>query len=111
MEMIMRRAPFVLTAIMTAALSSGAAFASSDTEIRSVTADGYGNAIIRTTGGAKIIAVGQGADLPQVFADAEADAKAGKTCKLYGTVVRGRSYMYGVGEGDPIPVIGVEICK
>ena len=79
-------------------------------DIRSVVADAYGNAIITTLGGAKIIAVGQ-ADLADSFVPAEVAAVAeGKTCREVGIVLKGRSFMYGIGDGDPVPLATKIIC-
>ena len=91
----------------TAALAAG-----SGGEIRSVTADQYGNAIIITEGGAKVIAVGQGERMAQAF-NATRDASAtvdGENCRNVGVFVRGRGYMYGVGNGDPVPVLTKRVC-
>ena len=77
-------------------------------DIRSVVADPYGNAIIITQGGAKVIAVGQ-ANLADSFVAAEVEV-SGKNCREVGIVLRGRSYMYGVGDGDPVPLATKLIC-
>lgn len=78
-------------------------------DIRSVVADSYGNAIIHTQGGAKIIAVGQ-ADLADSFVAADAIEAEGKNCREVGIVLKGRSFMYGVGDGDPVPLATKVIC-
>jgi hypothetical protein len=97
----------VLAPVLAFALP-GAFMAAHATEIRSVTADEYGNAIIRTAGGAKIIAVGQ-ADLATSFAEADA-VPAATNCREVGIILRGRSYMYGVSDGDPVPLATRIIC-
>ena len=87
-------------------------------ELRSVEADAYGNAIIRTNGGAKIIAVGQaGLAATFVAADTGADfttdiikAELAK-CREVGIILKGRSYMYGVSDGDPVPQATKIICN
>ncbi|MGL4404898.1 MAG: hypothetical protein ACRCT6_04000, partial [Notoacmeibacter sp.] len=63
--------------ILAICLLSTPAFAS---DIRAVVADAYGNAVITTQGGAKIIAVGQ-ADLADTFAASKAEATEGKNCR------------------------------
>lgn len=78
-------------------------------DIRSVVADTYGNAIIRTQGGAKIIAVGQ-ADLADSFVAPEVLEASGKNCREVGIVLKGRSFMYGVSDGDPVPQATKIIC-
>ena len=78
-------------------------------DIRSVVADAYGNAIITTQGGAKIIAVGQ-ANLADSFVSEEVAAE-GKNCREVGIVLRGRSFMYGVGDGDPVPLATKIMCE
>lgn len=86
-------------------------------DIRSVVADAYGNAIIRTLGGAKIIAVGQ-AGLAESFAGPQvveaSDTINGTTsrnnCREVGIFIKGRSYMYGVSDGDPVPRATKIIC-
>ena len=78
-------------------------------DIRSVVADAYGNAIIRTQGGAKIIAVGQAA-LANDFVPDEAQAADGQNCRYVGIVLKGRSFMYGVSDGDPVPVAAKLVC-
>jgi hypothetical protein len=97
------------TAIILAALTAGALAAASAaaSDIRSVVADGYGNAVIRTAGGAKIIAVGQ-AGLAEGFKAEAAEATA--NCREVGIVLRGRSYMYGVSDGDPVPLATTLVC-
>jgi hypothetical protein len=92
--------------VLALSLISTVAFAG---DIRAVVADAYGNAIITTQGGAKIIAVGQ-AELAQSFDDAEIAADEGKFCREVGIVLKGRSYMYGVGDGDPVPSATKIIC-
>lgn len=87
-------------------LMASSAFAS---DIRSVDADPYGNAIIITQGGAKIIAVGQ-AGLADTFVSEEVAAATSKNCREVGIVLRGRSFMYGVGDGDPVPLATKIIC-
>jgi hypothetical protein len=96
----------VLVSIIALGLLSTPAFAS---DIRSVDADAYGNAIIRTQGGAKIIAVGQ-ADLADTFVVAEVAETEGKNCREVGIVLKGRSFMYGVSDGDPVPLATKVIC-
>jgi hypothetical protein len=103
MEFVMRFAVLILTfgLLSTPALAS---------DIRSVVADPYGNAIIITQGGAKIIAVGQ-AGLADSFVPAEvALIEEGKNCREVGIVLKGRSYMYGVSDGDPVPLATKIIC-
>jgi hypothetical protein len=78
-------------------------------DIRSVVDDGYGNAIIRTQGGAKIIAVGQ-ADLADSFVAPEVIEANAKNCREVGIVLKGRSFMYGVSDGDPVPLATKVIC-
>jgi hypothetical protein len=78
-------------------------------DIRSVVADAYGNAIIRTQGGAKIIAVGQ-ADLANSFTGPEVVEADTKNCREVGIVLKGRSYMYGVSDGDPVPLATKLVC-
>ena len=79
-------------------------------DIRSVVADPYGNAIITTQGGAKIIAVGQAA-LADSFVPVEVVAAAeGKNCREVGIILRGRSFMYGIGDGDPVPSATKIMC-
>ncbi len=78
-------------------------------DIRSVVADAYGNAIIYTQGGAKIIAVGQ-ADLAAAFAGPEVAQTSGTNCREIGIVLKGRSFMYGIGDGDPVPLATKIIC-
>ena len=78
-------------------------------DIRSVTADAYGNAIIRTHGGAKIIAVGQ-AELADTFVTEDVAVLEGKSCREVGIVLKGRSFMYGVSDGDPVPLATKVIC-
>ena len=87
-------------------LCAAPAFAS---DIRSVVADAFGNAIIRTQGGAKIIAVGQ-SDLAATFMAAEVAEPAGKNCREVGIVLKGRSFMYGVSDGDPVPSATKIMC-
>jgi hypothetical protein len=105
--------PFLLAFIGTATLAGSLASVASAGEIRSVTADDYGNAVILTTGGAKIIAVGQ-ADLAAgyqgVAASADIVAAPVTTCREVGIVLKGRSFMYGVGDGDPVPLATRVIC-
>ena len=91
--------------ILAFGLSSVPAFA---TDVRSVMADAYGNAIIITQGGAKIIAVGQ-ADLAENFVAVDT-AEAGRNCREVGIVLKGRSFMYGVGDGDPVPLATKLVC-
>jgi hypothetical protein len=84
-------------------------------DLRSVVADPYGNAIIITRGGAKIIAVGQAAladtFVPEDVAVTEEVAVAkGKYCREVGIVLKGRSFMYGVSDGDPVPLATKIIC-
>lgn len=104
---------FSLSAAFCAVFTLAAAPALASGEIRSVTADNHGNAIIITTGGAKIIAVGQAAlaaaeaSAPQVI---EADAAAPR-CREVGIVMRGRAHMYGVSDGDPVPSATRIICE
>ena len=105
-----RAARVALLIGLSAAVASPAfANAQGGPEIRSVTSDADGNAILRTRGGAKIIVVGEGERLKQVFATPvviEADGD----CRTDGIVVRGRSFMYGVSSGDPTPVIAKRVC-
>ena len=91
-----------------AALIAGSAQAA--TEISSVTADAHGNAVLRTAGGAKIIVVGEGARLAAAFEE-PVIVETGRTCRTVGTFVRGRSYMYGVSSGDPVPTFTKRICE
>ena len=93
--------PFVLPAI--------AASDRDAPEIRSVETDPYGNAVLRTRGGAKIIVVGEGARLAEEFAPVPI-VKAEQHCRTVGIIVRGRSHMYGVSSGDPVPVLSKTIC-
>ena len=85
-------------------------------EIRSVSEDSYGNAIIRTTGGAKIIAVGRGAELVAAHGTAHAAPgepeiiPAAPVCREVGIVLRGRGFMYGLSDGDPVPVLTQTVC-
>ena len=78
-------------------------------DIRSIDADPYGNAVIITQGGAKIIAVGQ-AGLADTFVSEDVAAATAKNCREVGIVLRGRSFMYGVGDGDPVPLATKVIC-
>lgn len=86
-------------------------------DIRSVVADAYGNAIIRTMGGAKIIAVGQ-AGLAESFAGPQVVEASGtvnhetsrNNCREVGIFIKGRSYMYGVSDGDPVPRATKIVC-
>jgi hypothetical protein len=94
-------------AILSIAMTVGAMTAASASDIRSVTADDYGNAVIRTAGGAKIIAVGQAALAESFEAD---DAATAINCREVGIVMRGRSYMYGVSDGDPVPLATKLVC-
>jgi hypothetical protein len=87
-------------------LLAAPAFAS---DIRSVDADPYGNAVIITQGGAKIIAVGQ-AGLADTFIPTEVAVTEGKNCREVGIVLKGRSFMYGIGDGDPVPQATKIIC-
>jgi hypothetical protein len=91
-----------------------AAPAVANNEIRSVEADAYGNAVIRTVGGAKIIAVGQAA----LAADFAANRSAEPTvigvepvCREIGIILKGRSHMYGVSDGDPVPLATKVVCQ
>jgi hypothetical protein len=79
------------------------------TDIRSVIDDGYGNAVITTLGGAKIIAVGQ-AELADSFTAPEVVAVNDQNCREVGIVLKGRSFMYGVSDGDPVPLATKIIC-
>ena len=92
--------------ILALGLMSAPVFAS---DIRSVVADAYGNAIIRTQGGGKIIAVGQ-ADLADAFVAEDVAAADGQNCREVGILLKGRSYMYGVSNGDPVPQATKIIC-
>jgi hypothetical protein len=92
---------------LSATMAWGVVTSATASDIRSVVADDYGNAVIRTTGGAKIIAVGQAA-LAGSF-KAEAAAPAAK-CREVGIVMRGRSHMYGVSDGDPVPLATKLVC-
>ncbi len=86
-------------------------------DIRSVVADAYGNAIIRTLGGAKIIAVGQ-AGLAESFVGPQVVEASGtvsgamsrNNCREVGIFIKGRSYMYGVSDGDPVPRATKIVC-
>lgn len=78
-------------------------------DIRSVDADAYGNAVIRTLGGAKIIAVGQAA-LADSFVAPQVIAAEGKNCREVGIILKGRSFMYGLSDGDPVPSATKIIC-
>lgn len=82
----------------------------SASDIRSIEADAYGNAIIRTIGGAKIIAVGQ-AELAENFVAPEVVALEGKNCREVGIVLKGRSFMYGLSDGDPVPSATKIVCN
>jgi hypothetical protein len=86
-------------------LGSSAAGATGN-DIRSITADPYGNGVIITSGGAKIIAVGRG-DLADGF---EPPAIITENCREIGIVLKGRSFMYGVSEGDPVPRATEVVC-
>jgi hypothetical protein len=103
MEFVMR----IVFSVMAFGLLTASAFAN---DIRSVVADPYGNAIIITQGGAKIIAVGQ-AELADTFVAAEVAAVEGKNCREIGIVLKGRSFMYGVSDGDPVPSATKIICE
>ena len=92
--------------ILALSLMSAPVFAS---DIRSVVADAYGNAIIRTQSGAKIIAVGQ-ADLANTFVAEDVASASGQNCREVGIVLNGRSFMYGVSDGDPVPLATKIIC-
>ena len=103
----LRAAPAVATILATLTVASAA---ESVGAIRSVTADAYGNAVIITEGGAKVIAVGQGAAMAQAFAATPSAADAATNCRNVGIYVRGRSYMYGLSDGDPVPVMTKRVC-
>ena len=102
------RAVSAVAAVLATLASASAA--ESVGAIRSVTADAYGNAVIITEGGAKVIAVGQGAAMAQAFAATPSAADAATNCRNVGIYVRGRSYMYGLSDGDPVPVMTKRIC-
>lgn len=79
-------------------------------DIRSVETDAYGNAIIRTLGGAKIIAVGQ-ASLADTFVAPQVVEADGKNCREVGIILKGRSFMYGLSDGDPVPSATKIVCN
>jgi hypothetical protein len=102
MEFVMR----LVVSISALCLLAASAYAG---DIRSVTADSYGNAIIITQGGAKVIAVGQ-AELAENFV-AENNVESGKNCREVGIVLKGRSFMYGIGDGDAVPLATKIMCN
>lgn len=79
-------------------------------DILSVENDAYGNAVIRTMGGAKIIAVGQ-ASLADTFVAPQIAAAEVKNCREVGIILKGRSFMYGVSDGDPVPSATKIVCN
>jgi hypothetical protein len=101
----------VFAAACTAALSTAfltlAAPALASNEIRSITADAYGNGVIITSGGSKIIAVGQ-SQLADGFTP---PAIVTENCREVGIVLKGRSFMYGVSDGDPVPQATKIVCE
>jgi hypothetical protein len=98
----------LVASVLAFGLLSAPALAS---DIRSVVADPYGNAIITTQSGAKIIAVGQAALADSFVPEEVAAAAEGKTCREVGIVLKGRSFMYGVSDGDPVPSATKVICN
>jgi hypothetical protein len=96
----------ILASAGMATIAASPAFCASD--IRSITADAYGNGVIITQSGAKIIAVGQ-AELAEGFVPEP--TKATENCHEVGIILKGRSFMYGVGDGDPVPSATRIVCE